>query len=68
MQWQASSAPLPVNAMDGEMRDLPPISHARRVGEHRANRPAEDAAPRMQSMTGVQGPPVYFSQNGNAYS
>jgi hypothetical protein len=68
VQWQASSAPLPVNAMDGETRNLPPISHARRVGEQRANRPAEDAAPRLQSMTGVQRPTGYFSPNGNAYS
>jgi hypothetical protein len=44
VQWQASAAPPPVNDMDGEARDLPAITHARRVGAAAAANAANAAA------------------------
>lgn len=64
VQWQASSAPLPVNVMDGETI-MPAISKSRKVND--GTRTVE-AAVRLQSMTNSQPPNNYFNPKGNSFS
>jgi len=64
VQWQASSAPLPVNVMDGETI-MPAISKSRKVND--GTRTVEGAV-RLQSMTNSQPPNNYFNPKGNSFS
>jgi hypothetical protein len=65
VQWQASSAPLPVNLMDGETLIMPAISKSRKVGD--GSKTVEEAV-RVQSMTNIQPPSNYFSTKGTSFT